>query len=49
VDLLDAIRDPQHPEREEMLEWLGEEFDPERFDADAVNAILAPTSRTRAA
>jgi hypothetical protein len=48
-DLLDAIRDPEHPEHEEKLEWVGDEFDPERFDADAVNAILAPRRRTRAA
>ena len=37
VELLKAIRDPRHPEHDEMLEWVGGDFDPERFDPDAVN------------
>jgi hypothetical protein len=28
---LEAIRDPQHPEHQEMLEWVGGGFDPEAF------------------
>ncbi|HEY7297655.1 MAG TPA: plasmid pRiA4b ORF-3 family protein [Xanthobacteraceae bacterium] len=48
-ELLEAIRDPRHPEHEDRIEWVGEHFDPERFDADAVNARLAPRKRTRAA
>ena len=33
---------PDHPEREETLEWLGEEdFDPAFFDLDEVNRRLA--------
>ena len=48
-DLLEAIRNPKHPRHEDMLEWVGGEFDPERFDLDAVNAKLAPAKRTRAA
>jgi len=39
---LEAIRDPKHPEHEEMLEWAGGAFDPEAFDIAAVNAILHP-------
>jgi hypothetical protein len=39
-EFLDAIRDPDHPEHEEMIEWAGEDFDPERFDIDEVNKIL---------
>jgi len=39
-ELLAAIRDPQNPEHEEMLEWVGDDFDPEAFDLDAVNAEL---------
>jgi hypothetical protein len=40
-ELLQAIRDPQHPEHEAMLEWLGGPFDPEAFDPRAVNETLA--------
>ena len=37
---LDAIQDPQHPEHEEMLEWMGGEFDPDAFDLEEVNREL---------
>jgi hypothetical protein len=41
-DLLDIISDPKHPEREEMLDWLGgEDFDPAFFDIDEINTRLA--------
>lgn len=39
-DFLDAIRDPDHPEHEDMLEWIGGEFDPEAFDLRGVNGAL---------
>ncbi len=32
-NLLEIIVDPDHDEYEEMNEWLGGEFEPERFDA----------------
>ncbi len=35
-ELLEVIKDPNHKEYEEMLEWVGEEFDPEHFDAKEV-------------
>ena len=38
--LLEIIRDPEDSEHEEMLEWLGGEFDPEEFDLDGVNKGL---------
>jgi hypothetical protein len=38
--LLDILSDPQHPERGEMLEWLGYEFEPEAFDLQATNKLL---------
>ena len=38
---LDAVSDPNHPEHAEMLEWVGGEFDPDDFDLDEVNALLA--------
>ena len=43
--LLEAIGDPKHPEHEEMLDWVGEEWDPEAFNIDAVNTRLRPRKR----
>ena len=40
ADLLEVIQNPDHPEHEERLEWLGGEFDPEAFDLDAINGRL---------
>jgi hypothetical protein len=34
---LEAIRDPEHPEHDEMLDWIGGSFDPEAFDKEHVN------------
>ena len=39
-ELLEIVFDPKHPEYQERREWLGEDFDPERFDAAAVNRGL---------
>jgi len=39
-DFLEAMNDPEHPEHESMLEWIGGEFDPEDFDAVIINQIL---------
>lgn len=44
-NFLEALADPKHPEHEEMLEWIGGEWDPEAFDPDAVNAALKPRKR----
>jgi hypothetical protein len=38
--MLDALKDPNHPEREHWLEWMGDDFDAEAFDIDAVNRRL---------
>jgi len=35
-DFLEIITDPNHEEYEEMLEWVGGEFDPEHFDVKEV-------------
>jgi len=32
TELLEIINNPEHEEYEEMMEWLGGEFDPEHFD-----------------
>lgn len=34
--LLDIVSDKNHEEHEEMMEWLGGEFDPEHFDVEEV-------------
>ena len=34
--LLEVINDPAHEEHEEMLDWLGGQFDPEQFDSATV-------------
>lgn len=47
AQLLQIVSDASHPEHEEMLEWLGEGFDPERFDAVEINALLAKMKRRR--
>lgn len=35
-EFLEAIKDPKHQEHEEMLEWIGGEFNPEHFDIEEV-------------
>lgn len=41
ADFLEAIQDPDHPEHDEMLEWIGEEFDPQAFELDEINHALS--------
>lgn len=36
-EFLDIIKDPDHEEHEEMLEWAGGEFDPDHFDCEDVS------------
>ena len=38
--LLKIIASPKHPEHRDTIEWLGERFDPEAFDAARVDAAL---------
>jgi hypothetical protein len=45
TELLKIIADPAHPEHDERLEWLGGEFDPERFDLSEINSVLARMKR----
>jgi hypothetical protein len=44
-NLLMAISDPAHREHEEMMDWLGGEYDPDAFSVDEVNHRLAPLQR----
>lgn len=40
-NLLDIIGNKRHPDRKEMLEWLGGQYDAEHFDKDEINLQLA--------
>jgi Plasmid pRiA4b ORF-3-like protein len=44
-ELVEILTDPQHPEHQDRLEWLGldhaAQFDPAAFDVDEVNRALA--------
>ncbi len=40
AELLEALASPNHPEHASMLEWAGDDFDPEAFDLEAVNSML---------
>jgi hypothetical protein len=46
-NFLDAIRDPDHNEHEEYLDWVGGEFDPDAFDLEEINAQLRRMGRGR--
>ncbi len=37
AELLEILGNPNHDEYEEMLEWLGGEFDPEHFDVEEIS------------
>ncbi|MCC7475151.1 MAG: plasmid pRiA4b ORF-3 family protein [Pirellulales bacterium] len=39
-ELLRTLKDPKSEDREEMLEWLGEDFDPAKFDLNETNRLL---------
>ena len=38
--LLRILRNPKHEEHEDMLEWIGEDFDPEAFNLVEINKTL---------
>jgi len=44
-NLLEAISDPGHEQHEELLDWLGDGFDPDAFSVDEANCRLAPIQR----
>ena len=47
AEFVEAIKDPKHERHEELVEWIGGEFDPEAFDADEVNRHLKKALRLR--
>jgi hypothetical protein len=40
MNFLEAISDPEHEEHDEYLDWIGGEFDPEKFDAGEFESAL---------
>ncbi|MFK7797554.1 MAG: plasmid pRiA4b ORF-3 family protein [Aureispira sp.] len=40
MNLVDVMKSKKGEQYEEMLEWLGEELEPERFDIDLINKKL---------
>ncbi len=39
-EVMEAVKDPRHPEHEEMMEWLPEDFDPTHFNIESINEEL---------
>ena len=40
ADFLEAIRNPEHEEHAEMLEWCGGAFDPAAFRPEHINTAF---------
>ena len=45
AEMLEILKQPEHEEYEDYIEWLGDEFDPEYFDKDEVNQVLRGMKR----
>jgi Plasmid pRiA4b ORF-3-like protein len=41
AELLEALRDPRHPEHSWYQDWLGQDFDPNYFSVEDINQRLA--------
>ena len=49
VDFCEALADPNHPEHDDLKEWYGGKFNPDRFDLKAVNSkfvLKRPAKKT---
>jgi len=40
ANFLEAVKDKNHDEHEDFIEWMGGSFDPEEFDVVATNQVL---------
>jgi hypothetical protein len=40
LQFLEAISDPDHEQHDDLVEWIGRKFDPEKFSVDEVNKEL---------
>ncbi len=39
-ELLEALADPENPEHADRIEWIGGEFDAEKFSVETANRLL---------
>ena len=46
-NVLEALRDPEHEEHQQIRTWIGRPFDPEAFSLPAVNEALQQSQRKR--
>jgi hypothetical protein len=46
AELLDTLKSGDKNKRDELLEWLGADFDPNQLDLAVVNAVLSSLTRT---
>jgi hypothetical protein len=46
-NLLEALADPEHEDREELLTWVGGSYDPEAFSVTRANVARARLARKR--
>ncbi len=44
-EFLEAINNPSHEDYDNMLEWAGDDFDPEQFNINNINAALKKSYR----
>lgn len=47
AQMLEIVQDPKHEEYDSLMEWLGDEFDPETFDPEKINAKLRKMKRQK--
>lgn len=40
ISLLEVMKNPSSPDYKEMMEWIGDDFDPELFDLEETNELL---------
>lgn len=45
AEMLEAINEPKHERHDEFREWIGDDFDPNLVDADALKAEVAALAR----
>lgn len=45
AELLEILGNPDHPEYDDRLEWVGEDFDPEYFELPEINRKLIRSKR----
>jgi len=46
AELLEAITDPKHERHAELTEWVGDDFDPEADQAEALIAEVAALAKS---